>query len=90
MHDPAAGNWRQWKLPGSDPKPYAVYVDERDIAWVSDFGGNAIVSFDPRTEQFERSVFPREGAGVRQILGRPGEVWLPESGTEHISVIRTS
>jgi virginiamycin B lyase len=26
---------------------------------------------------------------VRQILGRAGEVWLPESGTEHISVIRT-
>jgi len=26
---------------------------------------------------------------VRQILGRPGEVWLPESGTEHLSVIRT-
>jgi virginiamycin B lyase len=90
MHDPAARNWRQWKLPGSDPKPYAVYVEERDIAWVSDYGGNAIVSFDPQTEQFERYVFPRDGAGVRQILGRPGEVWLPESGTEHISVIRTS
>jgi virginiamycin B lyase len=33
---------------------------------------------------------PREGAAVRQILGRPGEVWLPESGTEHISVIRSA
>jgi virginiamycin B lyase len=27
---------------------------------------------------------------IRQILGRPGEVWLPESGTETISVIRTA
>ena len=27
---------------------------------------------------------------VRQILGRTGDVWLPESGTEHISVIRTA
>jgi len=27
---------------------------------------------------------------VRQILGRPGEVWLPESGTEHIAVVRTA
>jgi virginiamycin B lyase len=27
---------------------------------------------------------------VRQILGRAGEVWLPESGTEHISLIRTA
>ena len=31
----------------------------------------------------------REAAGVRQIHGRRGEVWLPESGTEHISVLRT-
>jgi streptogramin lyase len=27
-------------------------------------------------------------AQVRQIVGRPGEVWLPESGTEHIAVMR--
>ncbi|MCM2252982.1 MAG: lyase [Ramlibacter sp.] len=89
MHDPATGGWSQWKLPGRSPKPYAVYVDERDIAWVSDFAGNAVFSFDPRSETFERHGFPRESANVRQILGRPGEVWLPESGTEHVSVIRT-
>jgi virginiamycin B lyase len=69
---------------------YAVYVDDRDIVWVSDFGGDAVLSFDPKTEKFERYTFPRSGINVRQILGRPGEVWLPESGTEHISVIRTA
>jgi virginiamycin B lyase len=90
VHDPQAKTWRQWKVPGNDPKVYAVYVDERDIVWVSDFGGNAVFSFDPRTEKFERFGFSRESANVRQILGRPGEVWLPESGTEHISVIRTA
>jgi streptogramin lyase len=25
---------------------------------------------------------------VRQILGRPGEVWLPESGADKLVVIR--
>jgi virginiamycin B lyase len=69
--------------------PYAVYVDDRDIAWVSDFGGNAVFSFDPRSEKFERYAMAHEGAAVREIQGRPGEIWLPESGTEHISVIRT-
>ena len=90
MHDPKAGSWRQWKVPGSSPKPYAVYVDERDLAWVSEWSGNAIFSFDPRTEKFERHAIPRDGANVRQIQGRAGEVWLPESGTEHITVIRTA
>lgn len=93
VHDPAAtgpaSRWRQWKLPGDGPRPYAVYVDERDTVWVSDFGANAVWSFEPRSESFERYAFPRDSANVRQILGRPGEVWLPESGTEHISVIRT-
>jgi len=93
MHDPAkqgAAAWREWKLPGSSPRPYAVYVDHRDIVWVSDFGGNAIWRFDPHAERFEEIPLPRDAANVRQIHGRPGEVWLPESGTEHISTIRTA
>ena len=88
-YDPAKKTWRTHKLPGSTPRAYAVYVDERDKVWVSDFAANAVLQFDPTTERFERFGFPREAANVRQILGRPGEVWLPESGTEYISVIRT-
>ena len=90
MHDPASGQWRLWRVPGSNPRPYAVCVDERDIVWVSDWGGNAMWRFDPGPEAFERIAMPLENAMVRQILGRPGEVWLPESGTEHITVIRTA
>jgi len=94
VHDPKARTpaqaWRAWKLPGDAPRCYAVYVDERDIVWASDFGANSVVRFDPGTERFDSHVFPREAASVRQILGRPGEVWLPESGTEHVSVIRTT
>jgi virginiamycin B lyase len=90
MHDPAKATWRTWKLPGSSPKPYAVYVDDRDKVWLSDWDSNSIYRFDPAGEAFTRIALPNEGAGVRQILGRPGEVWLPESGTEHITVIRTA
>jgi virginiamycin B lyase len=89
MHDPAANSWRAWTVPGDRPRVYAVYVDERDRPWVSEWSNNAIWSFDPRTEKFERHALPRDSANVRQILGRKGEVWLPESGTEHITVIRT-
>ncbi|HEX7887808.1 MAG TPA: lyase [Ramlibacter sp.] len=89
MHDPSANSWRAWRVPGNGPQVYAVYVDERDTVWCSDFGGNAVWSFDPRGEKFERHAMQRDSANVRQILGRKGEVWLPESGTEHIAVIRT-
>jgi virginiamycin B lyase len=67
-----------------------VYVDERDAVWLSDFGANAVLRFDPASERFDAFPLPRAGAAVRQILGRPGEVWLPESGSEHISVIRSA
>jgi len=90
MHDPATKRWQSWKLPGASPRTYAVYVDEHDAVWVSDFGGNAVLRFDPQHERFDSVVFPREAASVRQILGRRGEVWLPESGTEHLSLIRTA
>jgi virginiamycin B lyase len=90
MHDPAANTWRTWKLPGASPRTYAVYVDERDMVWLSDWGANAMVAFDPKSEKFESIAMPRESANVRQILGRKGEVWLPESGTEYITVIKTA
>ena len=90
MHDPAAKTWRTWKLPGDNPHNYAVYVDERDMVWMAEWTANAVYSFSPATEKFERFDFPRPGTNIRQILGRRGEVWLPESGTEHVSVIRTA
>ena len=90
MYDPAQKDWRTFKVPGESPQTYAVYVDDRDHVWVSEWTGNAVHRFDPAIEKFERFGFPRSGTNIRQILGRPGEVWFPESGTETISVIRTA
>jgi virginiamycin B lyase len=88
MYDPAANAWREWKLPGGRPQAYAVYVDERDKVWLTDFGGNAIVRFDPNTEQFQPFSLPSTPGNVRQLLGRPGEVWGAESANDQIVVIR--
>ena len=81
-HDPQSGSWKTWTLPGPRPRAYAVYVDELDKVWVSDFGANAVLRFDPVSETFTSFPSPRTGARVRQLLGRPGEVWAPESGTD--------
>jgi virginiamycin B lyase len=89
-YDPADGTWREWPLPGTAPRAYAVYVDGQDMVWLSDFGANAIVRFEPGTERYSVIPLPRRGAAVRQILGRPGEIWLPESGLDRLAVIRTA
>jgi virginiamycin B lyase len=88
MYDPPANRWREWRLPGDRPMPYSVYVDDRDIVWLSDFASNALVWFDPAAETFGRIVLPSSPANVRQILGRPGEVWGAESGTDKLVVVR--
>ena len=88
LYDPSTEEWREWRLPGNDPRPYSVYVDERDAVWLTDFGANAIVRFDPETEQFIAFPNPGQPGNVRQMLGREGEVWAPESATDTLVVIR--
>jgi virginiamycin B lyase len=41
------------------------------------------------SETFRSYPSSEAAAGVRQILGRPGEVWLPESGVDRLVVIQT-
>ncbi len=89
LYDPSDDSWREWRLPGDRPRAYAVYVDDTDMVWLSDFGGNALVRFDPGSEGFEVFPLPSSAAQVRQLLGRPGEVWGAESGTDKLVVIRT-
>jgi virginiamycin B lyase len=89
VYDPANDSWQQWKLPGENPQPYAVYVDLHNMVWLSDFQANSLTRFDPENEQFTVYTLPSANALVRQILGRPGEVWGAESGTDKLVVLRT-
>ncbi len=87
-YDPAARSWKTWPINEAKFGCYSVYVDDKDKVWLTDFSSNAIVRFDPATETFERFVSDRRGASVRQMLGRPGEAWGAESGTDRLVVVK--
>lgn len=87
-YDPATRAWREWKLPGK-ARAYAVWVDEQDKVWLTDFGNNALLRFDPVNETFSRFPSDRQDAKVRQLAGRPGEVWGAESATDRLVRIAT-
>jgi len=87
-YQPATGKWSAWRAPGDDPHVYAVYVDETDKVWASEWSAQAMLRFDPATEKFESFRSSSRNANVRQIHGRKGEVWTPESAADKITVYR--
>jgi virginiamycin B lyase len=87
-YDPAGKTWTVYPMPKSNTGTYAVYVDDKDRVWATDWQANAIQRFDPRTEKFETFQSDKPRAQVRQMLGRPGETWGGESGTDRLVVIR--
>jgi virginiamycin B lyase len=92
-YDPASDQWAEWRLPGNQPRPYAIYVDERDRVWMSDAalggpgGADNIVLFDPSTETFT-SIDISKPSIVAQLGGVPGEIWGGERGRDHVVVVR--
>ena len=87
-YEPKTGKWSVWRAPGDDPHIYAVYVDETDKVWASEWSAQVMLRFDPATERFESFRSSSRSANVRQIHGRKGEVWTPESAADKIVVYR--
>jgi virginiamycin B lyase len=63
-------------------------VDELDAVWLTEFTADAILRFDPSTETFRSFAAPNLPSAVRQLLGRPGEVWGAESAADRLVVVR--
>jgi virginiamycin B lyase len=87
-YSPATKQWKRWAAPGTEgnqkARLYAVYVDDRDIVWFSNYTKNAVYAFDPKTEKFTEVPGSKPRSEVKQILGTPGVLWLPESGNDSI------
>jgi len=86
MYDPGSRAWKEWKLPGN-AHAYSVWVDPADKVWLTDWSVNALVRFDPLTEKFETFPSSKPQANVRQMLGRSGEAWGAESGTDRLVMV---
>ncbi len=83
-----SGAWKTWKAPGERPRVYAVYVDETDKPWIAEWDKQLMMRFDPATEKWDSYSSSSGTANVRQIHGRKGEVWTPESASGKLVVYR--
>jgi streptogramin lyase len=70
-------------------------MNRRGLCYPSDLTDAEWALVYPQTLGVKAWPLPQErgydkpNANVRQILGRPGEVWAPESGTSRLVVYRT-
>ena len=87
-YDPATKAWATYPMPQSKWGTYSIYVDDKDRVWATDWDANAIQRFDPKTGTYTTFPSDKKNANVRQMLGRPGEAWGGESGTDRLVVIR--
>jgi virginiamycin B lyase len=87
-YEPEKKNWTTYPMPQSKGGTYAVFVDDKDRVWATDWLANAIQRFDPVTEKYETFPSNERGASVRQMAGRPGELWGGESGNDRLVVVR--
>ena len=90
VYNPRTRRWREWRLPGANPQPYAVYVDEADLVWLTDFGTNSLVRLDSARQRFESFKLPQQGANV-QPATRPRRRGMgrSSSGTDRLVVARS-
>jgi virginiamycin B lyase len=87
-YEPKSGTWKAWRAPGDGPHVYAVYVDETDKVWAAEWTAQVMLRFDPASEKFETFRSSTQAPNVRQIHGRKGEVWTPESSAAKLVVYR--
>ena len=87
-YEPQSGKWTTWKAPGEAPHVYAVYVDDTDKVWASEWSAQVMLRLDPSTGRFETFRSSSAHANVRQIHGRAGEIWTPESAADKLVVYR--
>ncbi len=91
--DPASGQVAEYPSPGGPrSQPYAIAITPDGEVWFCETGDaakNTLVRFSPATKKMQSFPIPSGGGTVRHmVVGKPGELWLAESGVGKIARAR--
>ena len=87
-YDPMTKAWKVWSLPKSKVGAMRSMSITMTNSGLPTSSPMLSIRFDPATEAFESFPSDKRGASVRQLLGRPGEVWGAESGVDRLVVMK--
>ena len=88
--NPATGAIKEWPSPsGPDSHPYALAVVD-DVIWYNESGmrPDALVRFDPKTEQFQSWVIPSGLGIVRNMwVTRDGHLLIHQTSSNRVGLV---
>ncbi len=91
--NPETGEIKEWPSPsGADSHPYAFAVVD-DVIWYNEAGmrPDALVRFDPKTEQFQSWALPSGVGIVRNMwVTREGNLLIHQSSTNRVGIVEIS
>jgi streptogramin lyase len=69
--------------------PYSVFADrKRGHIWITDFAGNRLTRFDPRTETFVEYPLPHNESYPRFLsIDDKGRIWFAEWWNSRLGVM---
>ncbi len=59
-------------------------IDDQDRIWVTEYRGNKVAMFDPRTEKFVEYPLPAHTYPYRSAVDKNGEIWTGGMHTDRV------
>ena len=88
VHDPATGDWQEWRLPGERPAGLRRLRRRARHRLADRLRRRTRSSGSIRRPRRSMPIeLPSPDAAVRQLLGRPGEVWGAESAVDKLVLV---
>ena len=70
------------------PTPHArarrMEIDDQDRVWVTEYRGNKVAMFDPKTEKFTEYQLPPMTYPYRANIDKNGEIWASTMATDRV------
>jgi|HubBroStandDraft_6_1064221.scaffolds.fasta_scaffold568188_2 virginiamycin B lyase len=80
--DPKAETFREYQLPGAEPTPYALAIDQNHYIWYFSDHADVIGRLDPKTGRVIEYPFTHSEISMREFfLDSQGRMWFASART---------
>jgi streptogramin lyase len=85
--DPKTETFREYRLPGAEPTPYALAIDQNHYIWYSSDHQDVIGRLDPKTGRVIEYPFTHSEISMREFfLDSQGRMWFASARTTRLAI----